>query len=244
MALKALLLEEDPAAAANFSQALASEGFAVTCCQTLADGLDLLTQSPYELAFVAKPENGDEGLNFVRLARSLVPAIGIIILGTRNQLHDRITGLESGADDYLAKPFDLRELVVRARRLGVRAADMMRSHSGSLLKFLNFTLDPLARTLRHNLAGPIPLTSLEFDLLHCLARTGGRPQSRKSLRCMLHGRDPHTTDRTIDTLVSHIRRKLRVVSGTDPLRTIRSQGYAFGTAVTRMPHPAEIASRA
>lgn len=245
MVLKALFLEEDPSISTLFSRALAPEGIAVTCCHTLPEGLDLLSQNLFELAFVNRALGGDDGLNFVRLARSFVPAIGIIILGRAGGMpYERITGLESGADDYLTKPLDMRELVVRARRLGARAADMMRGHSGTLLKFLNFTLDPLARTLRHSLAGAIPLTSREFDLLHCLARSGSRPQSRKSLRCTLHGRDPHTTDRTIDTLVSQIRRKLRAAAGSDPVRTIRSQGYAFGASVIRLPHPAEIASRA
>ncbi|MDE2132052.1 MAG: response regulator transcription factor [Betaproteobacteria bacterium] len=244
MTLNALLLEQDPATAALFVQTLAAEEIPVTCCNTLPEGLHLLAHHPFELVFVGRgPEPGSR-LEFVRLARSLVPAVGIIVLSNQELGQDRIAGLESGADEYLEKPFNWREVAMRARRLGSRAAEMMRNHSGLLLKFLNFTLDPLERTLHHGLAGPIHLTGREFDLLHCLARSGSSPQSRKSLRCMLHGRDPHTTDRTIDTLISHIRRKLRAVSGADPVRTVRSQGYAFGAAVTSWPHPGQIASRA
>ncbi|MDE2343344.1 MAG: response regulator transcription factor [Betaproteobacteria bacterium] len=236
MTLKALLVENDPSTAALFAKTLSADDIPVTRCNTLPEGLDLLTHHTFELVFVGKvPEPGSR-LDFVKLVRSLVPAVGIVLLSGHEVDQDRIAGLESGADDVLAKPFNWREVAVRARRLGSRAAEMMRTHSETLLKFLNFTLDPVERTLRHGPVEQVHLTSREFDLLHFLARSGHRPQSRKSLRCMLHGRDPHTTDRTIDTLISHIRRKLRAVSGTDPVRTVRSQGYAFGAMVTRLPH--------
>ena len=244
MTVQTLLLEDDPTSASLLSEAMARHGFLVTHCSTVKSALDALARNPFELALVDRLLDQEDGLDFVRMARALVPALGIIILSGKGQLEDRIAGLESGADDYLPKPFDLREILLRARNLGSRATIMMRMHSGRLLTFLDFTLDPLARTLRHRISGPVHLTGREFDVLHCLARSGPQPQSRNELKRLVHDRDLHTTERTIDTLISHIRHKLRAASGTDPVRTIRNRGYAFGAAVTHHPHPGEIAYRA
>ncbi len=244
MTPRALLLEDDAVAAKLLQEHLSREGLQVLHCKTLDNAYRLLNRDAFDLLLVDRVLDSEDGLELVRYARIHYPAIGIIVLSGKNQPLDRIVGLESGADDYVPKPLDPREVVIRARRLAARARAMMRLTNGDLLKFHDFSLDPLARKLSHRDAGVIPLTGKEFDVLHCLARSGNRPLSRESLLRNIHDRDPCTTDRTIDTLISNIRRKLRLICGSDPVCTIRGNGYAFGAVVTLQPRPEEIAGRA
>ncbi len=239
MFTRALLLDDDILIAKLLQSPLSSEGLQVSHCKTLESAYRLLSNEHFELLLVDRMLGLEDGLELVRYARIHYPAIGIIVLSGKTQTIDRIVGLESGADDYLSKPVDPREVVIRARRLAARARIMMRLTNGSLLKFQGFSLDPLARVLNHPNSGPVPLTGKEFDVLHCLARSGNQPLSRKVLLRTIHDRDPCTTDRTIDTLISNIRRKLRAVAGTDPVCTIRGGGYAFGAVVTRQQRPEE-----
>jgi DNA-binding response OmpR family regulator len=235
------LLDDDILIAKLLQGPLSNEGLQVTHCKTLENAYRLLNKECFELLLVDRMLELEDGLELVRYARIHYPAIGIIVLSGKGQPIDRIVGLESGADDYLSKPLDPREVVIRAARLAARARIMMRLTNGNLLKFQGFSLDPLARVLSHSDSGPVPLTGKEFDVLHCLARSGNRPMSRKALLRTIHDRDPCTTDRTIDTLISNIRRKLRVVAGTDPVCTIRGGGYAFGALVTHQQRSEEMA---
>jgi two-component system OmpR family response regulator len=232
MVTRALLLDDDILIAKLLQGPLSSEGLQVSHCKTLESAYHLLNNGHFELLLVDRMLEFEDGLELVRYARVHYPAIGIIVLSGKAQPTDRIVGLESGADDYLSKPLDPREVVIRARRLAARARIMMQLTNSNILKFQNFSLDPLARVLSHPSFGPVPLTGKEFDVLHCLARSGSQPLSRKALLRTIHDRDPCTTDRTIDTLISNIRRKLRVVAGIDPVCTIRGGGYAFGAMVT------------
>ncbi|MDE2260438.1 MAG: response regulator transcription factor [Betaproteobacteria bacterium] len=241
MTIHVVLLEDDVLIAKLLQETLVSEGLLVSHCKTLEHAHRLLNQGPVELLLVDRILGTEDGLDLVRYARIRYPAIGIIVLSGKGLSLDRIVGLESGADDYLSKPLDLREVVIRARRLAARAHAMMPLRTDELLIFQNFSLDPLARTLNHPEYGNVPLTGKEFDVLYCLARSGNKPLSRKSLLRTIYGRDPCTTDRTIDTLVSNIRRKLRAVSATDPVRTIRGNGYAFGVVVIPQQRSQEIA---
>ena len=240
MVTRALLLDDDTLIAKLLHGPLSNGGLQLSHCKTLENAYRLLNTEHFDLLLVDRMLGSEDGLELVRFARIHYPAIGIIILSGKSQTIDRIVGLESGADDYVPKPLDPREIAIRAERLAARARVMMRMTNGNILKFQGFSLDPLARVLNHCDAGLVPLTGKEFDVLHCLARSGNRPMSRKVLLRTIHDRDPCTTDRTIDTLISNIRRKLRTVAGTDPICTIRGGGYAFGALVTHQQRPEEI----
>jgi len=244
MVTRALLLDDDVLIAKLLQGPLSNEGLQVLHCKTLENAYRLLNKDAFDLLLVDRMLGSEDGLELVRYARIHYPAIGIIVLSGKTQTTDRIIGLESGADDYLPKPLEPREVVIRARRLAARARIMMQLTNDSLLQFQRFSLDPLTRTLSHTDSGPVPLTGKEFDVLHCLARSGNRPLSRKALLLTIHDRDPCTTDRTIDTLISNLRRKLRDAAGTDPVCTIRGSGYAFGAVVTHQQRSEEMAGGA
>ncbi len=240
MTIHVLLMEDDVLIAKLLQEIMDSEGIRVSHCKTLEHAYHLLGQGPVDLILVDRMLGTEDGLDLVRYARVRYPAIGIIVLSGKNLPLDRIVGLESGADDYLSKPLELREVVIRVRRLAARVRAMVSMRTDDLLIFQDFSLDPLARTLNHVEYGHVPLTGKEFEVLYCLARSGNKPLSRKSLLRTIYERDPCTTDRTVDNLISNIRRKLRPVSATDLLRTIRGNGYAFGAVVTLQRRPEKI----
>jgi two-component system torCAD operon response regulator TorR len=161
--------------------------------------------------------------------------IGIILITGRGDKVDRILGLEYGADDYITKPIDERELLPRVRNLLRRIGLTEAITDAQTLKFDRFTLDVRRRRLADERDRLIPLTTAEFDLLCVFARHPGRVLSRERLITTSRARHGHPSDRTVDTLVRRLRRKLE----TDPDRpslivTVHGSGYVFpGEAPTR-----------
>jgi two-component system OmpR family response regulator len=177
---------------------------------------------------------GEDGLSLCRKlrARSQMP---IIMLTARGEDVDRIVGLEMGADDYLAKPFNPRELLARINSvLRRQAASMTASTAGAAtaLSFLGWRIDSRLRELRNPDGAQVAMTSAEFDLLRVFCERPGRVLSRDSLLDLTNGRTAGSFERSIDVLVSRIRRKLE----TDPqnatmIKTVRSGGYLFTPTV-------------
>jgi two-component system response regulator CpxR len=161
---------------------------------------------------------GLDGFEVLRRLRrqSRVP---VLMLTARGEDVDRIVGLELGADDYLPKPFNPRELVARIRAVLRRGEADAPSPTLSLN---GVTLSPGARTVTAD-GAPVVLTSLEFDILERLLRAAGRVLSRDQLMQSLYDRPASALDRSIDVHVSHLRRKL----GRDRIKTIRGVGYVF-----------------
>src|SRR5690606_3581271 len=170
------------------------------------------------------------GLDLLRALRrkSHVP---VIMLTARGREIDRIVGLEIGTDDYLAKPFDARELLARINAVLRRTRGSGRSPEEDRLAVGDLVIDVGARTVRCG-GRPVDLTSMEFDLLHVLVAEAGRVVSRETLFRDVLKREYSATDRSVDNHVSSLRRKLGThADGEERIRSVRNAGYVY----TRIP---------
>ena len=189
-------------------------------------GLALLRQGGFDAAIldVMLPEM--DGFELCRTIRK-DSDIPLVMLTARGDVMDRVVGLELGADDYLPKPFEPRELVARLQTVLRRrvAPPATRSPSGQL-RFDGLTVDPATRSvLRHG--EPVELTSTEFDLLQLLARSPGKVFSRDDILNQLRGHEAELFTRAVDIVVSRLRKKLEPL---DAIKTLRNAGYALALA--------------
>jgi two-component system phosphate regulon response regulator OmpR len=174
---------------------------------------------------------GEDGLSLARWLRAQPACPGIIMVTAASDLADRVVGLELGADDYLGKPFALRELLARVRSLARRLLDArpkVREQQGRRIAMGQNILDLATRRLTTPDGSEIPLTAMEFDLLAAFAERPGRVLSREQLLDLAHDKDSDPFDRSIDVRITRIRRKIEV----DPahpriIRTVRGTGYVF-----------------
>jgi two-component system OmpR family response regulator len=169
---------------------------------------------------------GEDGLGLARYLRERWGGPFIILTG-RGGAVDRIVGLELGADDYVTKPFELRELLARVRNLLRRTHGQRIDHAG-VLRFAGFSLDTAARQLTREDGSSVPLTAGEYALLRAFLDQPQRVLSRDDLMTSTHGRDSGPYDRTIDVQIGRLRRKIEV----DPARpqiikSVRGVGYLF-----------------
>jgi two-component system phosphate regulon response regulator OmpR len=171
---------------------------------------------------------GEDGLSLARWLREHAK-VGVIMLTASGETVDKITGLEVGADDYVPKPFDLRELLARVRSVLRRVAAMpTKPTMPDQVRFGRFILDLGAKRLSVEGGDDIPLTSMEFDLLKVFATHPNRVLSRDQLLDLAHGRGSEPFDRSIDIRVARLRRKIE----PDPdrpktIKTVRGAGYIF-----------------
>ena len=202
-----------------------------------ADGSEMkrrLADAAIDLIVLDIMMPGEDGLTLCRNLRvgSDTPVILLTAMGEET---DRIVGLEMGADDYLAKPFNPRELLARIKAVLRRAGgavDRSQREAPERLSFLGWTLLPAARELIDPAQTLVPLSTAEFTLLMAFATHPGRVLSRDQLLDLARGRDAQAFDRAVDTLVSRLRRKL----GDDPrnpqiIKTVRGGGYLFAPRV-------------
>jgi len=213
------------------SQSLAQEGFDLNTAQSGEEGIQLCRQQGPELILLDVNLPNINGFEVLRRLRreSDVP---VIMLTARGEEVDRIVGLEIGADDYLPKPFSVRELVARInailRRAGRERHGRPSAGEGRReLKHGSISVDLLARTVRRD-GQIVPMTTSEFDLLHYLMESAGAPLRREDLMRKVFDREYSIFDRSIDNLVSALRRKLGATSeGLERIRSIRNVGYMY-----------------
>jgi two-component system, OmpR family, response regulator len=171
---------------------------------------------------------GEDGLSICRRVRA-ASRVPIIMLTARAEDIDRIVGLEIGADDYMAKPFNPRELVARIRAILRRNEPAPIEHK--VFQVADLVIDMDARSVSRNGSGLVELTSAEFDLLECFVTRPGRVLSRDQLMDWTRGRRAEALDRTIDVQVSRLRKKIE--NGDEPIiKTLRSAGYMLCQPVT------------
>lgn len=171
---------------------------------------------------------GEDGLSLARWLREHA-RVGVIILTASGETADRVTGLEVGADDYIAKPFNLQELLARVRSVLRRVAAMPTEPTmPDKVRFGRFILDLGAKRLSTEQGQDIPLTSMEFDLLKVFATHPNRVLSRDELLGLAHGRGAEPFDRSIDIRVTRLRRKIESVPDhPEVIKTVRGAGYMF-----------------
>ncbi|MHC4956065.1 MAG: response regulator transcription factor [Planctomycetota bacterium] len=215
-----LIVEDEAPIREGLVERLAREGFRATGAATLADGMDRLEMRP-DLVVLDRRLPDGEGLDLLRELRERGLRTPVIVLSARGQPEDRVEGLEDGADDYVTKPFNLRELVARVRAVLGRA-DSGAEREGSRLPFGAYELDLGARLLRQG-RQEIELRKTEFDLLLYLARNPGRAIPRNELLDRVWGYDRYPTTRTVDYHVLALRKKV------DPrhILTVHGVGYRF-----------------
>ncbi len=231
MAPSVLIVDDDPLIRELLQSYLAQEGYQVRCASTAEQAEACLAESPVDLVMLDIRLPGKDGLTLTRELR-VRSEVGIILITGRNDEVDRIVGLECGADDYVVKPLNPRELVSRAKNLvrRVRHAQQPAAAAAStqLKRFAGWTLDNDRRRLIDHDGSETLLTHGEFQLLSVFLRNAGHTLSRDQLMDQIRNREWLPNDRSIDVLVGRLRRKLR----DDPAEpqliiTIHGAGYLF-----------------
>lgn len=241
--LHVLVVDDEPRIRTMLRRYLVEEGFKVSDAANGADMRAVLAREEINLVLLDLMMPGEDGLSLARHIRQC-SEIPIIMLTGKGDLIDRVAGLETGADDYITKPFELREVLARIRTVLRRAAPRSAPaatvpdqaageiESGSLV-FEGWLLDLRRRELRRQTGELMPLTAGEFELLYVFARHPNRVLNRDQLIDLVKGRDWAAYDRGVDTQVMRLRKKVE----TDPrnprlIKTVRGAGYVFAAAVT------------
>lgn len=225
-----LVIDDDPDIRALLGDYLQSQDFEVACAADAAQARAAMERRKPDLVVLDIGLPGEDGLSVARYVREQHD-IGIIMVSGAGDTLDRIIGLEVGSDDYLAKPFDLRELRARIRsvlRRYPRRDQTPAELSPGVVKMGRVSFDVDARHLLDDQGGEIPLTSSEYELLKTLVERPRRVLSRDQIMNLIHNRDWVPYDRSIDILVTRLRRKVEV----DPahprlIKTVRGTGYMY-----------------
>lgn len=226
-----LLVDDDPGIRELLGDFLVKEGFAFETASDADDMDSKLARIHPDLIVLDLMLPGEDGVSICRrLSRDGAPPI--IMLTAKNDEIDRIIGLEMGADDYVAKPFAPRELLARIRAVLRRTATPKPDGTNKRFAFDRFVIDVDARQLFVADDTRIALTSGEFDLLACFVNRPRRVLSRDQILDALRGRGAEPFDRTVDMLVSRLRRKLTAHGADqDLISTVRNAGYLLTSPV-------------
>jgi DNA-binding response OmpR family regulator len=220
-----LIVDDDAELSGMLAELFAREAWDTHCVLTAGDGDQALARMQPEAVLLDVMLPDANGFDVCRRWRAQHPALGILMLTARGDPMDRVLGLEIGADDYLAKPFEPRELVARVRALLRRQAPGRADTA--VLRFEGLGLDLLRREVRAG-ALTVPLTSVEYKLLVALARVPGQTLSREQLSAAVQSGGYMPQDRTVDVQVARLRRKLSdAAPGSEWIETVRGEGYVF-----------------
>ena len=230
-----LVIDDDREIRELLARYLERQHFRVTAVRDAREARRIWPTSTFQMVILDLMLPGEGGLDFARWLRaeSDVPLLMLTALGEEN---DRIIGLELGADDYLAKPFNPRELLARMRAVLRRASEAgEKRESGSKTLFFNgWTLESARRRLLNPDGTEVPLTGGEYDLLVALLDRANKVLTRDMLLDLLRGRQAGPFDRAIDVAISRLRRKLEDDGRHAQLiKTVRGGGYVLAAEVTR-----------
>ncbi|UAB78633.1 response regulator transcription factor [Erythrobacter sp. SCSIO 43205] len=233
-----LLIDDEATLREPLAEYLAGQGFAVTEADSAAAARSELTQIHPDIVLLDIMMPGEDGLS---LCRHLVEARGlpVIFLTAKTEAMDRIIGLELGADDYVLKPFEPRELVARIRtvlrRVG-KAATPQEQMEDWPYEFEGWLLDPLKRKLTDPAGVTVPISTAEFRLLRAFLDAPRKVLDRDLLLDLVQGREAQLFDRAVDNQVSRLRRKIEAdTSNPQLVLTVRGGGYQFAANVKRSP---------
>ena len=221
-----LMVDDDRALAGVVSAALAEEGYAVTLAHDGRAGLQKFQADGADLVLLDVLMPQLDGLEVCRRIRQTAQ-VPIIFLTSRSDEVDLITGLESGADDYLVKPFSTRELVARIRAIDRRMSAATPEPTSEILTVGSLTIDVGRFEVKWK-GQPAPLTRSEFLVLAALVKQTGFVLSRDRLIDLARGRDVVITERTVDTFIKRIRQKVSAIDETfDAIETVVGVGYRY-----------------
>lgn len=233
-----LLVDDEAALREPLAEYLAGQGFRVSEADSAAAARSLLLNEAPDIALVDIMMPGEDGLS---LTRHLIEsrALPVILLTAKGEATDRIVGLEIGADDYVTKPFEPRELVARVRSVLRRASRAPQAQEEDLLyEFEGWQLDPLKRRLIDPDGSVVSISTAEFRMLRAFVDHPLSVMSRDRLLDMVQGREAQLFDRAVDNQVSRLRRKIEADSRNPQfIQTVRGGGYRFAAEVRRVAAP-------
>jgi two-component system, OmpR family, alkaline phosphatase synthesis response regulator PhoP len=229
MSATILVVEDEFAVARGVQYALQQEGYAVSVARSGEEGLEFATSQAPDLVILDVRLPGIDGFEVLRRLRSTGSKAPVLFLTARDDEVDKVIGLELGADDYLTKPFGLRELMSRIKALLRRAyGDLADAAGGRVIRHRDLVIDLERRRVQRS-GRRIGLTATEFEILRHLAARPGRVYTRRELLELIRDYEALDQDeKTINVHVSHLREKLEDDPG-DPsfILTVRGAGYAF-----------------
>jgi two-component system OmpR family response regulator len=230
-----LMVDDDPGIRDVVSDFLGRHGYSV---ETAADGREMdeaLERGPVDLIVLDVMLPGEDGLAICRRLANTDGGPPIIMLSAMGEDTDRIVGLEVGADDYVPKPCNPRELLARVRAV-LRRTEQRPPETGSIAgcEFAGWRLDLVKRELRSAQGVVVHLSSGEFGLLRAFVENPQRVLTRDQLLELARGPESEAFDRAIDVQISRLRRKLDDGGGQDLIRTVRNEGYMFTAKVKRL----------
>lgn len=234
-----LLVDDEPSLREPLAEYLVGQGFAVTEAGDASRARTLLRDQRFAIVLLDIMMPGEDGLSLCRhiASQSEIP---VILITAKGEAMDRIIGLEIGADDYVVKPFDPRELVARIktvlRRVGRFAGESDDAVQG--FAFDGWTLDTVKRRLIDPGGALVPVSTAEFKLLQVFADHAGHVLSRDQLLDLVHGREAHLFDRAIDNQISRLRKKVEIDNRNPRLiKTVWGGGYTLAAKVRRLTGP-------
>lgn len=226
-----LIVDDDAEIRQLVGDLLSREGYAVEAAEDARAMDEVFRRREPDLMILDLMMPGEDGLSVCRRIRAARP-LPILMLTAKSDETDRVVGLELGADDYLVKPFGPRELLARVRALLRRSSPQPFQPPSRRYAFDRFVADLDARQLEAEPGGLVALTSGEFELLSCFVLRPRRVLSRDQILDWTHGRSADPFDRTVDLLVSRLRRKLEAASpGSNLISTVRNGGYLLTVPV-------------
>jgi two-component system phosphate regulon response regulator OmpR len=228
-----IVVDDEPEIRSMLADYLSHVGFSVREAEDGVAMRRILAEQPTDLVILDINMPGEDGLSLARFLRANTE-VGIVMLTAAGEVVDRVVGLELGADDYIAKPVDLRELLARIRavlrrlRAGPAVAVAGGAAAATTMPFGACQLDLEAHRLYDADGQEVPITSMEFDLLKAFVEHPNRVLSRDQLLDLAHNKDWEPFDRSIDIRIARLRRKIE----TDPskpqvVKTVRGAGYIF-----------------
>lgn len=224
-----LVVDDEPDVRAVLQEYFVAHGYAAFGAESASAARLLVAQHSIDLALVDIHMPGEDGLSLARHLRERYAKIAIIMLTSATTVVDRIVGLEMGADDYVPKPFDPRELVARVKSVLRRTSSAGRADLGAArVRIGQCVLDLAAHRLMDQKGGEVAMSPLEFDLLKALAEHPNRALSRERILNLSQQRDWDPFDRSVDLRIMRLRKKIE----PDPehprfIRTVRNEGYIF-----------------
>ncbi|KPF89180.1 response regulator [Novosphingobium sp. AAP93] len=237
-ATRVLVVDDEAALREPLSDYLVRQGFAAAQAASAAEARARLAAEAYDIVLLDIMMPGEDGLS---LCRHLIEArqLPVIFLTARGEATDRIVGLEIGADDYVVKPFDPRELVARIRsvlRRAARAAEPRSAADEFHYLFEGWRLDPLRRRLTDSEGAVVSISSAEFRLLVAFLDHPRQVLDRDRLLDMVQGREAHLFDRAVDNQISRLRRKVeRDSRNPELIQTVWGGGYMLAAEVRKVP---------
>jgi two-component system response regulator PhoP len=220
--MRALIIEDEPQLLAQLRDALQQRGFVVDVAADGEDGAWMACEFPLDVAIIDLGLPGKSGLEVIKELRSKGREYPVLILTARDRWQDKVTGLEAGADDYLAKPFHMEELMARLRALIRRTGRWSQSELESGPVRLN-TLDQIVE-----LGGEVvPLTAYEYRLLEYLILHAGEVLSKTKLTGHIYAEDDERDSNVIEVFIRRLRKKLDPDGSLAPIETLRGRGYRW-----------------